>query len=333
MIKTKAGPTGFLVDRQGRAITYLRVSLTQRCNMKCGYCFGSVDHARGTSELSADEILRLIRSFAFLGISKIRFTGGEPLLRSDLVELVAEVRKIGGIKIIGLTTNGLLLKKNLPALVAAGLNRINISLDSLKAETFLRIAKVDGFQKVMAGINAALASEAFPFVQINTVVMRGINDMDLPPMARWALGQKIDIRFIEFMPTGKSNWNRLFISEADMRNAIGLELVRYERSIISPGPAERYRYRNMPGRVSFISAVSRSFCGQCNRLRLTSHGEIFGCLFQDRRIDLRNLLRNGADTEEIAETISRAIATPGFRREPDEFSIANYKPLMQAVGG
>ncbi len=322
-----------LVDRQGRAITYLRISLTQRCNMKCGYCFGSVDNARGTSELSLDEIIRLIRSFASLGISKIRFTGGEPLLRSDLVELVAEVRKISGIKIIGLTTNGLLLKKNLPGLIAAGLNRINISLDSLSAETFLKLAKVDGYQHVRVGINAALASEAFPFVQINTVVMRGINDLDLPQMARWALGQKIDIRFIEFMPTGNSNWSRLFMSEVDIQNAIGLELEKCEQTDTSPGPAMSYRYKDMPGRVSFISAVSRSFCGQCNRLRLTSHGEIFGCLFQDRRIDLRNLLLDGADTKEIAEAITRAIASPGFRREPGEFSIASYKPLMQAVGG
>ena len=218
-------------------------------------------------------------------------------------------------------------------LVAAGLNRINISLDSLRPKTFLKIAKVDGLRRVMAGINAAQASEAFPFVQINTVVMRGINDRDLLLMARWALGQRIDIRFIEFMPTGKSDWKHLFLSEAGMRKAIGLELEKCEQADTSPGPAMRFRYKNMPGRVSFISAVSRSFCGQCNRLRLTSRGEVFGCLFQDKRMNLRDFLQNGAGTEKIAGHIARGVSAPGFRREPDNVSITNYNPSMQAVGG
>ncbi len=322
-----------LIDHQNRAITYLRVSLTQRCNMKCSYCFGSLEKRRTSSELSNADIIRLIEAFASRGINKIRFTGGEPLLRHGIIDLIARTKAIDGIEHIGLTTNGLLLKPLLPGLIAAGLNSINISLDSLRPDTFFAIAKINGLDRVMTGIDAALESGAFPLVKINTVVMRGINDGELPLMARWALERSLDIRFIEFMPTGKSDWSRLFVSEAEIRRRIGLDLEKCEGENASPGPAVSYRYENYPGRISFISAVSRSFCGGCNRLRLTSRGEIFGCLFQDNRADLKNLLDRGPTTDEIVDHIAFLIERPDFRREPGDVSITDYKPFMQAVGG
>jgi cyclic pyranopterin phosphate synthase len=322
-----------LIDHRNRAITYLRVSLTHRCNLKCGYCFGSIERRPTSSELSNSDIIRLIEAFASLGISKVRFTGGEPLLRHNLVSLIAETRAIDGIDQIGLTTNGLLLEPLLPGLVSAGLNSINISLDSLCRDTFKMIAKIDGFDRVMAAIDAALQAGAFPLVKINTVVMRGINDEELPQMARWALERRLDIRFIEFMPTGKSDWPRSYVDEDEMKQRIALELERCDNKSAGPGPAVSFRYKDYPGRISFISAVSRSFCGSCNRLRLTSRGEIFGCLFRDERADLKGLLDQGASTGELAEYIAALITRPDFRREPDDVSISDYRPFMQAVGG
>jgi cyclic pyranopterin phosphate synthase len=322
-----------LIDYQNRAIKYLRVSLTQRCNMKCSYCFGSLEKRRTSFELSNADIIRLIEAFASMGINKIRFTGGEPLLRHGIIDLMARTKEIDGIEHIGLTTNGLLLEPLLPGLLAAGLNSVNISLDSLRPDTFFAIAKMNGLDRVMAAIDAALQSGAFPLAKINTVVMRGINDGELSQMALWALERKLDIRFIEFMPTGKSDWSCLFVSEAEIRQRIGLDLEKCKSENASPGPAVSYRYKNYPGRISFISAVSRSFCGSCNRLRLTSRGEIFGCLFREQRADLKNLLDRGGTTDEIAGHIADLIARPNFRREPGDVSITDYKPFMQAVGG
>jgi cyclic pyranopterin phosphate synthase len=322
-----------LIDHQGRAITYLRISLTRRCNMKCSYCFGSIEKCDDQSEISHDEIIHLINAFALQGISKIRFTGGEPLLRHEVIDLIAATKAINGIEHVGLTTNGLLLKPLLPGLIAAGLDSVNISLDSLRPGTFLKITGINGLNRVMNGIDAALLSGALPRIKINTVVMRGINDGELSQMARWALEEKLDIRFIEFMPTGKPDWESCFVSETEMRQRIGLELEICESIISNSGPAVTYRYRDYPGRVSFISAVSRSFCVQCNRLRLTSRGEIFGCLFRPQRADLKTVLNRGAGTEEIAGYIASLIARPDFRREPGDVSITEYQPFMQAVGG
>ncbi len=323
-----------LVDSFGRAITYLRVSLTDRCNIKCGYCFASVGKPHESRQLNDERLIALLRAFASLGISKVRFTGGEPLLRRGIVGLVAETKNAAGIPIIGLTTNGLLLERYLHPLIDGGLNRINVSLDTRDPAKFRDITGVDGFGRVIAGIEAAIVSGAFPAVKVNTVVMRGVNDGELRPLAEWALGSGVDIRFIEFMPTEKSGWSReKYVSEKEMRSAIGLELMPLPQISASPGPAASYGLEGMPGRVSFISAVSGSFCGTCNRLRITSRGEMVGCLFRDQKADLAKLVSGHATREEIAERIIGIVAAPNFRRGPDVISVTDYKPLMKAVGG
>ncbi len=324
-----------LVDFFGRSISYLRVSLTEKCNMRCGYCYSSAAcNSSGRGELGNDQLVTLFKAFASLGINKVRFTGGEPLLRRGLIELVAETKRIAGISIVAITTNGLLLKKNLNQLIDAGLNRINISLDTLKRDKFKQITGVDGLGRVISVIEAVVSSGAFDRVKVNTVVMRGVNDDELSSLARWALDLGIEIRFIEFMPTEKSGWSiEKFIGEAEMRDRIGLALIPLSENSVSPGPEGSYGCEGFTGRVSFISAVSRSFCNACNRLRLTSHGELVGCLFRDDKRELRGLLRDGASVGEIAQYISAMVVGQDFRREPGKVSISNFKPFMKAVGG
>lgn len=333
-MKNSAAPaSGAMIDRFGRVITYLRVSLTDGCNMKCGYCFDSIEnHSAPTRELDNDQLLRAIEAFAILGVNKVRFTGGEPLLRHGLVDLIARTTALAGIQTVGITTNGLLLERHLSALIGAGLNRLNISLDTLNLEKFRAITGIDGLKQVMAGIQAAISSKAFARVKLNTVVMRGINDRELAALAAWALDLGADIRFIEFMPTARSGWSHeKYVSEAEMRSLIGLDLQPVTDCDSSPGPASTYRYRDCPGRVSFISAVSHSFCETCNRLRLTSRGEVVGCLFQSDKFDLLPIMQKDSAIEDIAQIILKAM--PNFRREPDEVSITDYMPLMKAVGG
>lgn len=324
-----------LTDPMGRAITYLRVSLTEQCNLRCGYCYGPGD-ARGEQghALSDDDLLRLIRAFAVLGISKVRFTGGEPLVRPGLVDLVRRTSEVEGVSQVGLTTNGLILKPMLRPLIEAGLNCLNISLDTLSPVTFERITGVDGFERVYSAIIRAEDSRAFERVKVNTVIMRGINDGEIQRFALWAISRRIDLRFIEFMPTGESGWGRdLFVGEDEIRNRIDFTLTQMPYSSSDSGPAASYGVPGAPGRISFISAVSRCFCEKCNRLRLTSRGDMLGCLYLNKRISLRRPLERGASVEAIAQRIREAVVSRGFRRLPQQTSVLGYNPYMRKVGG
>lgn len=324
-----------LIDPLGRQITYLRVSTTQRCNLKCGYCIGSAGVSLAKNqELSIGEILSLLEIFSSLGIDKIRFTGGEPLLRNGIIDLVKQTSEIAGISLIGLTTNGLTLDLHLAPLLDAGLNRLNVSLDSLNRSTFKMITGIDGFDRVYSGIIDAEASGVFSHIKVNTVVMRGINDEEIPQFAEWALNRKIDLRLIEFMPTLKSGWDReLFVGEDEIRARVGLGFEKEFENDERSGPAVSYRFRDYPGRVSFISAVSRSFCNRCNRLRLTSGGNLIGCLFQSNYYNLRVALNKGANRKKIAYSIRSIVNSPGFRRVPEAVSVSEDKPVMREVGG
>jgi len=324
-----------LTDLMGRPITYLRVSLTQRCNLRCGYCYGSGKTLPGSDrQLSFSEILRLIQAFASLGVTKVRFTGGEPLLRPGLVDLVRQISALEGISLVGLTTNGLILEPILSSLVKAGLNCLNISLDTFSRESFQRITGVDGFDRVYSAIISAEKSRAFDRVKVNTVVMRGVNDDEIRRFALWALKRRIDLRFIEFMPAQGSNWGKaLFVGEDKIKSRIGLNLKEESIEGNDLGPATSYSLPGAPGRISFISAVSRSFCGRCNRLRLTSKGDLVGCLLLDNSADLNQLIADGAGTDEIAGAIRDIVATSGFRRSPRETSFVGFNPFMRRVGG
>ncbi len=324
-----------LIDVFNRQITYLRVSLTNRCNLRCVYCYGSAaDTFRAREPLTDEQLIRLIDIFASLGVVKIRFTGGEPTVRRGLVDLVAKTAAIDGISQIGITTNGLILKRMIPDLIAAGLNRINISLDTLDRERFRRIAGVDGFERVYESIMSAIECGRFPSVKVNTVVIRGINDDEIPRLAEWALTRPIDLRLIEFMPTADSKWGAdRFIGEDEMKARIDFELQPIIGGDITGGPARSYRVSGQPGRVSFISAVSHNFCSGCNRLRLTSDGEIFGCLFGAEGVNIGRILEQYENDDNLVDFLTSLIATPGFRRCQSLFSVLEPEPCMRRVGG
>ena len=328
-------PQSRLLDFLNRRVTYLRVSLTEQCDFRCGYCYGSEDNVeQNTPHLDNADFTNLIRIFASLGVNKIRFTGGEPLLRKGIVDIVKRTSDLDGITAIGITTNGYNLSRFLHPLLDAGLNRLNISLDTLNRENFKAVTGIDGLGRVRASIDEAEKSGAFEYVKINTVIMRGINDNEIPRFVEWALPHKIDLRFIEFMPTDQSGWGRhLFVSEDEIRKRMGIDLTEVLSDNESHGPSRSYRFGNYPGRISFISAVSRCFCDGCNRLRLTSKGELLGCLFQNNKIDLKTSIDNGFTNDEISGKIRLAVGRSEFRRLPGQVSIGDTQPFMRGVGG
>ena len=327
-------PNRQLIDPQGRKLSYLRVSVTDRCNFRCAYCYSNADTPLDDKELlKDDEIIKLINVFVKLGINKVRLTGGEPLLRKNVVKLVEKIADIESIKLIGLTTNGYLLKFHLQPLIDAGINRLNVSLDTLKRDVFESLTGQDGLFRVIEAIDIAEKSGAFPFVKVNTLLIKGLNDTEIGDFADWALKRKIDLRFIEFMPTKCSEWDETkFVQESDLRNILKYELVPdYENEDIN-SPARSYKVEGYPGRISFISAMSRSFCQTCSRLRLTSDGKLLGCLFGKRDIDLRQPLSQNMTVNEIAEHVQRMISLEGFRQIPSEKG-AVYQPAMKSIGG
>ena len=327
-------PNHQLIDPQGRQITYLRISVTNRCNFRCFYCHTGADSVvEDNQSLNDDELVKLINAFVKLGINKIRLTGGEPLLRKNLIELVERISRINAINLIGLTTNGYFLEQKIQPLIDAGLNRLNISLDTLKRDVFKTITGYDGLERILETIDIAEKSGAFPFVKVNTLLIRGLNDNEVDDFAKWALNRRIDLRFIEYMPTRCGGWeqNKL-IPEMDLRDLLKLDLIPdYDNDDVH-SPARCYRVDGYPGRISFISAMSRSFCKSCNRLRLTSDGRLVGCLFGSRDIDLRQLLVDNSPVEEIADYVHKMISVEGVRQIPSEKG-SSYQPVMKNIGG
>jgi cyclic pyranopterin phosphate synthase len=324
-----------LKDIYGRSISYLRVSLTERCNLKCGYCYGrSRNGGDPKARLSESALFKLIKAFSFMGIDKIRYTGGEPLLRENVADIIKETSKINSVKIIGLTTNGVLLGSKLDSFVEAGLNRLNISLDSLDRKTFAAITGKDCLESVLDAIDLALQYDVFDYIKINIVVMRGINDSEAPKFAEWALGRKIDLRFIEFMPAYKSGWGKeLFVGEDEIKKRIGIELEPLSIDESSSGPAKSFRYGDYPGRISFISAVSRGFCGSCNRLRLTSKGDLVGCLFDSKSVNLGAAAENSDSVEETAFALKKIFEEQLYRKSPEIKITYGCEPAMREIGG
>ncbi len=330
-----ADKRGCLADLLGRRITYLRVSLTDRCNMRCGYCYDSLPKGSTNGlELSNDELIRLLQAFVRVGVNKIRFTGGEVLLREGIDDLIRRTKSMEHGLLVGITTNGLLLGRLLSRLVDAGLNRLNVSLDTLDRLKFERITGVNGFDSVCGAIMRAAASGAFPRVRINTVVIKGVNDDEIERFADWGLSHPLDVRFIEFMPTLGSGWSReRFVSESEIRSRLPQSLEIDPAIDASGGPARTFYQAGRPGRVSFISAVSRSFCGDCNRLRVTARGEIVGCLFGASRVSVRHLLDRNTHDDAIVSELIGLVEAPLFRREPSAQSITCIQPSMRGVGG
>ncbi len=322
-----------LRDGAGRRVSYLRLSLTDRCNLNCVYCRGLEGAVREHAlALTDDRLVHIAEAFVLLGIRKVRVTGGEPLLRPTVEHIISRIAALPGVDIVAMTTNGVLLRDALPALVDAGLNRVNISLDSLNRGTFRRITGADALDKVLSGIETALRLARLGRIKINTVVIRGVNDTEIAEFVRWALPQPIDLRFIELMPTRLSRWNsERLIREAEIRRHIEAELVPVPSENDS-STARLYRVGRHPGRIGFISPVSHNFCRSCNRFRLTADGRLFGCLFQDEHLDLRPLVEGARDARKTAEAIRTLVESTRFKHRSG-MKVHDFKPVMSAVGG
>jgi len=310
-----------LTDKFGRQITDLRVSITDRCNFRCVYCRSGENDIPGAERLSFDEYEHLVRILVGMGIRKVRVTGGEPLVRPGVAEFLARLKALG-VKDLSLTTNGFTLAERLDALVAAGLDRINISLDSLKQERFEAITRTKTFDQVIASIEAAQASRLRP-VKVNAVVVRGLNDDEIEDFAQFARDLHLTMRFIEFMPLDAGHtWTRdRVVTAAEIHQRISarwpLVPIAHERS----ETARRYGFADgRGGEIGLVAPVSQPFCGFCSRIRLTADGKLRTCLFSKEDHDLKGLLHAGATDDEIAAEIRAIIAEKekGHRiNEPD----------------
>jgi cyclic pyranopterin phosphate synthase len=301
-----------LCDRHKRLITYLRISVTDRCNFRCVYCMPEegVELRPKNELLTFDEIARVVRVGATLGLTKLRLTGGEPTVRRDLPDLVRQLAAVPGISEISMTTNAARLGELAKPLKAAGLSRVNISLDTLSRDRMQEIARRDYFDAVLAGIDAAIAADLTP-LKFNAVVMRGVNDDELCDLVAFAHGKGAQMRFIEYMPMGAARFdehNKL-VTATEMRERLAerFDLVP-ENHHGGNDPARGYVCRRTGARIGFITSMSEHFCDTCNRMRLTAQGGLRPCLHQNAEVDVRPILRSGGDDEAIARAFHDAAA-------------------------
>jgi cyclic pyranopterin phosphate synthase len=327
-----------LTDTFGRTVTNVRISVTDRCNFRCRYCMPEegMQWMDRHELLSYEEIARLVRILAQHGVRKIRLTGGEPLMRKDLDHLVRMLVTIPGIDDCALTTNGVFLVEQAAALKAAGLHRVNVSLDSLDPETFTSMTRRDHFDEVWKGIEAADAAGLRP-VKLNVVLIRGVNDHEVPKFARLARGRGFIPRFIEFMPIGMGDdWSRDKVVAgrevvAAMEAATGVRLHPVEKA--GAQPADRFVFEDGVGEIGFINSVSEPFCGNCDRIRITSDGKLRTCLFSLGEVDLRALVRSGAADASIAEAIRAAVVRKEGGHLINDPAFVRPERTMSQIGG
>jgi cyclic pyranopterin phosphate synthase len=324
-------------DDFGRAINYLRVSVTDRCNLRCVYCMPDegIDKRPHTDILRYEELALTIRAAADLGICKVRLTGGEPLVRLGLTDFVRMVASIPGIDDLSMTTNGTLLARHAQSLARAGLHRVNISLDTLRADRFARITRRNRLDDVWAGIAAAQSAGLTP-IKLNMVVVRGLNHDEVVDFARRTASDAWHVRFIELMPIGANiSWagdGVVPIPEIRARIEAALGPLEPIHGPKGNGPARYYRLPGAEGTVGFIGAQSEHFCATCNRLRLTADGRLRPCLMSTHEIDLRPTLRAGADLAAVRNLLAKAIQhKPQGHRLADHFSPADR--TMAQIGG
>ena len=336
---TSAAPAPRLTDSHGRVIHDLRVSITDRCNYKCVYCRTGEVGAQ-YPELAIDEYLRLVRRFVALGITKVRLTGGEPLLRRGLLELVSELKSLRTIMgeplDLALTTNGHLLEDLAAPLKAAGLDRVTVSIDAVDAPTFERITRIPGsFETVLRGVRAARAAGLTP-LKINCVLLRGFNDDQVEGFARFAREEGVVVRFIEFMPLEEGRlWTpEIVVTLKEIVDRIGraLPLVELPPREASE-TARRYTFADGVGEIGIIAPVSQAFCGACSRIRLTSDGKIRTCLFSQVEHDLYGRLRAGADDRELETYILRTVEGKEARHHIGEPGFLKPSRSMVHIGG
>jgi cyclic pyranopterin phosphate synthase len=329
-----------LTDKFGRTITDLRVSITDRCNYKCVYCRTGSEGAQ-FAELDMQEYLRMIRVFVSLGIERVRLTGGEPLLRKDIISLVARLAELRTSSTeepldLAITTNGHLLAQMASPLAQAGLNRITVSMDAVYSATFTRITRVPGsFEKVLAGLRAAQRAGLGP-VKVNCVLLRGFNDDQIVPFARFSRDEGVIVRFIEFMPLEE---DRLWTPEVVVPLAEVVEKLNSFRPLVplaanNPGEtARRYTFDDGVGEIGIIAPVSQAFCGACSRIRLTSDGKIRTCLFSHFDHDLYGVLARGGSDEDLAAFIQKTVETKEARHHIGEPGFLKPSRSMVHIGG
>jgi cyclic pyranopterin phosphate synthase len=325
-----------LTDSFGRRITYLRLSLTDHCNLRCRYCMPEDAHGSGRAgRLSLEETARLVGLFARMGVERFRLTGGEPLLRKDLVPLAAALTSLPGVRDLSLSTNALLLEQSAAALAAAGVGRLNISLDSLQPERFADITGGGDLAAVLRGIEAARAAGMTP-IKLNMVALNGINDDEITAMAEFAQARGLELRYIETMPVGgQGEWSMRHHLPAEqimarLKEHYGTDLLPQHEG--AGGPARMYRIGAHGPRIGVISAVSRHFCASCNRVRLTAAGDLVLCLGNENSVSLREPMRAGMDDDALCDLIRAAILRKPERHDFNAPQVAPLRP-MYALGG
>jgi GTP 3',8-cyclase len=327
-----------LIDRYGRVATDLRVSLTDRCNLRCSYCMPpeGLDWMPGDDQLTDDEVVRLIAiAVQRLGVREVRFTGGEPLVRRGLVDIVRRTRALDPAVELSITTNGIGLARTAAALAEAGLDRVNVSLDTVRDETFREITRRDRFADVVDGLAAAEAAGLGP-VKVNAVLLRGVNDDEAPELLRWCLDRGYQLRFIEQMPLdAQHGWSREGMVTADeifahLEQEFALTPAAEPRG---SAPAELFLVDGGPATVGVIASVTRPFCGDCDRVRLTADGQVRNCLFARQESDLRAALRAGATDDELADRWLVAMAGKAAGHGIDDPTFLQPDRPMSAIGG
>jgi len=330
--------TGCLVDRFGRVHRNLRVSVTDRCNIRCFYCMPleNVQFRPRDEILSFEEIERFVRIVARLGIRKIRLTGGEPLVRQDIDRLVGRLVQVPGVEDIALTTNGILLSEQAGRLKQAGLHRLNISLDTLSEERFEKISRRAGLQRVLDGI-AAAQEAGFERIRLNAVAIRHLTEDDIVPLVDFARRRGLEMRFIEFMPLdGEQHWQGTqVLSGSEIRSRVEAAfgpLIPAPRKDPSQ-PAVDFDFADGRGRIGLINPVTEPFCGDCDRLRLTAEGQVRNCLFSLEEWDARALLRNGESNEQIAELVRSCVEAKRVGHGIDSDQFVRPERAMYQLGG
>ena len=325
-----------LIDKYNRHLNYLRISITDRCNLQCMYCMppGFIPRLPHNEILRYEEIIRIIKVGISLGISKVRITGGEPLVRKGVYDFLERLSGMDGLRDIALTTNAVSLKNNIEKIKAARIKRINISLDTLSRNKYKEISGYDMFDQVWEGIELA-HKNGFDPIKLNMVALSGINDDELVDFARLSFSYPFHIRFIEYMPIGKSRMKYgplLLVPEIKNRISTIGKLIPVKNNI-NDGPAERYKFEGARGEIGFIGALSHHFCNRCNRLRLTASGQLRPCLLSDHHEDLKSPLRKGCSDEELADIFLAAI-----RHKPSDHNLSISNPSevlsqMSSIGG
>jgi GTP 3',8-cyclase len=326
-----------LVDGHGRAIRDVRVSVTDRCNFRCQYCMPAegLPWLERDQVLSFEELHRLVSLLARMGVHDIRLTGGEPLVRREFPRLAAMLAAVDGVRDLSVTTNGFLLERDAEALVAAGINRFNVSIDSLQRDRFFEITRRDSLPRVLKGLEVlARFPEAHP-IKINAVGMRGFTETEILPFARFAREHPYEVRFIEFMPLDADrNWNPKSVLTGDEIRAVIHAVFPLEPQPREPSATARtYRFADGKGKIGFINPVSEPFCGDCDRIRLTAEGKLRTCLFSLHETDLRGPMREGVTDAELEQTIRDAVWRKELKHNVNDPGFRQPNRSMSQIGG